>query len=397
VLGGGVTPRGEDRLVRLSAWMAFESAREVWEEVLGRRVSKATAGRAPLATGQAARAVWEAEVQRLKHEVPQGPAGAEQQALSGEGALGPRVGGAWTQVKTRALGELTRNARGEVCTQQRSSCSRVCDAASFADATLVDTSGRGLEQASEGCAVPEGAEWLPGLTDSPRAAAVRLLDCAPAAESLHESGQAGQADACPRAGWRACCLSSSSREQHECSGSWPGWPRALPGHAERSTCPPCRSGKRRCTPRPPRKRAGPWIQGAWKAPRSWWVQHASQGLACAGIGRTSSPCWCCAMPSAIASGSRLGRQRWRIGKHGALTVGKHRANSDWTVPCGCLSPVAYGCIDCPIPRVLLPPRRLRCSKSTQRRVLVLAMPGAPPFSGVLLPLLVLEQSCVQNN
>ena len=27
----------------------------------------------------------------------------------------------------------------------------------------------------------------------------------------------------------------------------------------------------------------------------------------AGIGRTSIPCWCCAMPSASTSGSRLGR------------------------------------------------------------------------------------------
>jgi hypothetical protein len=193
VLGGGVTPRGEDRLVRLSAWMASESAREVWEEVLGRRVSKATARRAPLATGQAALALWEAEVERLKHEVPQAPAGAEKQAMSGDGAMVHLVGGAWTQVKTLAIGEVTRNSRGEVCTQHLSYCSRVCDAASFADAALVETYRRGLERATEVCAVQDGAEWLQGLVDYHRADAVRILDCAHAAEYINEIGQAVQA------------------------------------------------------------------------------------------------------------------------------------------------------------------------------------------------------------
>jgi hypothetical protein len=192
LLGGGLTPRGQETLVRLSAWMPYESARELLEELLGVRVSKATARRATLHIGQARLSVWEAQVERLKQEVPQAPAGAEKQAMSGDGAMVHLVGGEWTEVKTLAIGEVTRNQRGEVCTQHLSYCSRLCDAASFEEATLVETHRRGLERAREVCAVQDGAEWLQGLVDYHRADAVRILDFAHAAEYLNEIGQAVQ-------------------------------------------------------------------------------------------------------------------------------------------------------------------------------------------------------------
>jgi len=104
LLSGGLTPRGEELLSRLASWMPFEPARELLEELLGVRVSKATARRATLATGQAALAVWEAEVERLKQEVPQAPAGAVKQAMSGDGAFVLLVGGEWVEVKTLTIG-----------------------------------------------------------------------------------------------------------------------------------------------------------------------------------------------------------------------------------------------------------------------------------------------------
>ena len=73
-----------------------------------------------------------------------------------------------------AIGQVTRNRRGEVCTQHLSYCSRLCDATSFEEATLLETHRRGLERASEVCAVQDGAEWLQGLVDYHRADAVRL-------------------------------------------------------------------------------------------------------------------------------------------------------------------------------------------------------------------------------
>jgi hypothetical protein len=192
LLSGGLTPRGEETLVRLASWMPFEPARELLEDLVGVRVSKATARRVTLATGEAALAVDEVEVERLKKEVPQAPAGAEKQAMSGDGAMVHLVGGEWAEVKTLALGEVTRKKRGEVCTQHLSYFSRLSEAASFEQAALVETHRRGLERAREVCAVQDGAQWLQGLVDYHRADAVRILDFAHAAEYINEIGQAVQ-------------------------------------------------------------------------------------------------------------------------------------------------------------------------------------------------------------
>lgn len=86
-MSGGMTPRGEETLARLASWMPYAPAQELLQDLLGMQVSKATARRATLATGQAALAVCEGEVERLKQEVPQAPAGANKQAMSGDGAF----------------------------------------------------------------------------------------------------------------------------------------------------------------------------------------------------------------------------------------------------------------------------------------------------------------------
>src|SRR5437764_6820929 len=79
LLSAGVTPRAEETLVRLASWMPFESAQELLHDLLGIQVSKATARRATLHTGEAALAVCEEEEERLKREVPQAPGGANKQ------------------------------------------------------------------------------------------------------------------------------------------------------------------------------------------------------------------------------------------------------------------------------------------------------------------------------
>src|SRR5947208_14843429 len=95
LLTGGVTPRAEEAVVRLASWMPFEAAQELLEDLLGVQVSKATARRATLATGEAALVVWEREEDRLKQEAPPAPGGADKQAMSGEGAFVHLVGGEW--------------------------------------------------------------------------------------------------------------------------------------------------------------------------------------------------------------------------------------------------------------------------------------------------------------
>src|SRR5712692_1764542 len=189
LVSGGLTPRGEETLARLASWMPYAPAQELLQDLLGMQVSKATARRATRGTGQAALAVCEGEEERLKQEVPQAPAGANKQAMSGDGAFVHLVGGEWVEVKTLTMGEVTRNKREEVCMQQVSSFSRLADAERFAEAALVETHRRGLERATEACAVQDGAEWLQGLVDYHRADAVRILDFAHAAEYVNEIGQ----------------------------------------------------------------------------------------------------------------------------------------------------------------------------------------------------------------
>jgi hypothetical protein len=193
LLGGGMSPRGEEVLVRLASWMPFEDAGQMLQEVLGIQVSKATARRLTLASGQAQVAVEEAEQQRLEQELSPAPAGADKQVLSADGAFVHLVGGEWAEVKTLSLGEVAQKKNGEVCTQHLSYFSRLSDATSFAQAALVETHRRGLEEASEVAAVQDGAEWLQGLVDYHRADAVRILDFPHAAEYISEMGEAVRA------------------------------------------------------------------------------------------------------------------------------------------------------------------------------------------------------------
>lgn len=193
LLAGGMTPRAEELLARLASWMPFEPACELLEELLGVRVSKATARRATLATGEAALAVSAEEEERLKQETPQAPTGAEKQAISGDGAYVLWVGGEWVEVKTLTIGEVTRTKRGDVCIQQISSFARLANAERFAEAALVETHRRGVEQATAVCAVQDGAEWLQGLVDYHRTDAVRILDFAHAAEYVNAIGEAVRA------------------------------------------------------------------------------------------------------------------------------------------------------------------------------------------------------------
>ncbi len=193
LLAGGLTPRAEETLVRLATWMPYAQAQELLSDLVGIQVSKATSRRATLHTGQAALARDEAEEERLKREVPQAPRGADKQQLSADGAMVHLVGGEWVEVKTLIMGEVTCNKRGEVCTQQLSTFSRLADAERFTQASLVETHRRGLERATAVCAVQDGAEWLQGFVDYHRADAVRILDFAHAAEYINEIGQAVQA------------------------------------------------------------------------------------------------------------------------------------------------------------------------------------------------------------
>jgi len=150
--------------------------------------------------------------------------------MSGDGAMVHLVGGEWAEVKTLALGEVTRKKNGEVCTQHLSYFSRLSDATSFAHAALVETHRRGLEKAIEVAAVQDGAEWLQGLVDYHRADAVRILDFAHAAEYISEIGEAVRAAGgrLPE-GWLTGVLHRLKAEgPARVLSTWPGWRLTAP-------------------------------------------------------------------------------------------------------------------------------------------------------------------------
>ena len=218
LLGTGLTPRAEGTLVRLASWMPFEQAREVLNDLVGVQVSKATARRATLGAGRAALVLLEEEAQRLKRELPQAPAGAAKQAMSADGAMVPLVGGEWGEVKTLVLGEVTRNTRGDVCTQQLSSFSRLSTAERFEEAALVETHRRGVEKATAVCAVQDGAEWLTGLVDyhvRMRCASWTLL-MLPSISVRWGKRPSAQTARCWTTGWASSCMHSSMKVPARC-------------------------------------------------------------------------------------------------------------------------------------------------------------------------------------
>src|SRR6266566_1250710 len=222
----------------------------------------------------------------------------------------------------------------------------------------------------------------------------------PLSTSMRSDRSCEQQEAdCRSPGWRECCTGSNTRDLTGCSNTWRGWPLAIPVQPSRRTSPICRSGKRTCSTQHTRRQAGPLARGAWKAPTSWLSKHGSRALACAGVVRTLIPCWCYVTPSVIESGSRPGRRRWLSDKRCAPSVGKQRASNGSTVPFGSSSFGEYGSIGCLIPLLLLPlHRRLRPSaRSNQLIVLALAIPGANPFSDVLLRPVLLQKRLVQKN
>jgi hypothetical protein len=187
--GAGVTPRGQEALVRLAAWMSFEQARELLRELLGIQVSATSSRRYTYQTGQAALAVQQAEEERLREDLPEPPKGAERQTISADGAFVPLVGGEWAEVKTLVVAEVRQNEQAEGSTTQVSSFSRLADAETFSQQAVVELHRRGVERAEAVCAVTDGAEWLQGFIDDHCPKALRILDFAHAAEYVSAMGQ----------------------------------------------------------------------------------------------------------------------------------------------------------------------------------------------------------------
>ena len=194
LLPGKLTPRLQQAVVRLGAWMPFARAAGELEYLLGVNLSEPRVRRLTEQAGAAMVAVQQAEVARLEREAPAAPAGPPLQLLSVDGAMVPLVGREWTEVKTLALGAVTmalaeHNRAPEIKTSELSYFSRCLESDEFARQALVETQRRGVERAARVGAVCDGAEWAQKFIDYHRPDAVRILDFPHAAEYVATAGR----------------------------------------------------------------------------------------------------------------------------------------------------------------------------------------------------------------
>lgn len=190
LLPGRFAPRVVEGIVRLGVGMPFERVPDVLAFFMGVSVSVETVRRLTEQAGAAQVAVETARVEALEANPPAAVCGPAVQQLSVDGAMVPLVGGEWAEVKTLAIGEVSRTPTGAVQTTTLSYFSRLSDAQQFTRWARVETERRGTETAGVVCAVGDGAEWLQHFVDHHRPDAVRILDFPHAAQRVCAAAQA---------------------------------------------------------------------------------------------------------------------------------------------------------------------------------------------------------------
>lgn len=201
LLPGDLSPRAQEALVLLGAWMPFARAAECLERFVQVGISPATARRQTEAAGAAYVAVQTAEVERLEREMPAPPAGPAIQLVSADGAMVPLVHGLWAEARTLAVGTVRReppvagrsagaSGRGGAGhTRELSYFSRLADHATFSRQAAVELHHRGTETAGVVVGVMDGAVWLQKFLDRHRPDAVRVLDFPHAVEHLAKAAE----------------------------------------------------------------------------------------------------------------------------------------------------------------------------------------------------------------
>ncbi len=291
---GHLLPHAQDTLVRLSSDLPFRRAVKQLEQTLGVVVHASTARRQTLAVGERMLEVQKRQAQPLAR-CPEEPA-AERMAMSSDGSMVPLVGGVWAEVNMVAVGEVERRKRkGEeqTVTTNLTYFARMAPAATFADQASAELRRRGIERATEVCAIQDGAEWIQGFVQGHRHDAVRILDFAHAAGYAYEiADKVRDADGHLPAKWVDGVL---HRLKHE------GPTRVLlhltrlarryPQIQEQATY----LQKRRELMDYPTYRASGWPigSGSVESSHSGSCKPVSKAQACIGNPSMSIPCWLC--------------------------------------------------------------------------------------------------------
>jgi hypothetical protein len=193
LLSGKLTPKGYEQLVRVSSWMPFRRAVEMFGEFTGIKVSKIVSQRKTEKAGAVYEEIQKAEVAWLQKKMPRATVHPQKLQISADGAMVPLLHGVWAEVKTLVIGEVQPAVRekGEmvVHTRKLSYFSRKVSSEEFETASLGEMHRRGVANAKAVAAVMDGAEWEQSFTDYHCPRAVRILDFAHAAEHVNQVGE----------------------------------------------------------------------------------------------------------------------------------------------------------------------------------------------------------------
>jgi len=174
--------------------MPFERVPLVMDRLLTIPVGVETARRLTERIGETRVELENAEAERVRATLPMPASGPAVQQLSLDGAMVPLVGGTWAEVKTLALGEVTRTTAADGSVQIKTTAlsyfSRLTDAETFRELARGELYRRGTAVATEVCAVQDGAEWQQRFVDYHRPDAVRILDFPHGVEHLATVGRA---------------------------------------------------------------------------------------------------------------------------------------------------------------------------------------------------------------
>ena len=203
LLPGSLTPLGYEQLVRLSGWMPFGKASEVFEEFTGIVVSSALSRRYTERAGAVYVELQSAEVVWLEREKPPAPSGADKLQVSVDGAMVPLLHGEWAEARTLVIGEVQPavEEKGEpvIHTRKLSYFSRKVPAQEFGQLAVVEIHRRGVENARAVAAISDGADWEQSFVDYHCPNAVRILDFPHASEHINQVGQFLHGEGTPQA------------------------------------------------------------------------------------------------------------------------------------------------------------------------------------------------------
>ena len=189
---GKLTPKGHERLVRLSGWMPFRQATELFADFTGIRLSKIVSQRGTEAAGKIYEELQKVEMQEIQEKRPRPLVKPKKIQISADGCMVPLLHGVWAEVRTLVIGEVQPavKERGEmvVHTRHLSYFSRKVSSQEFETLALVEMHRRGVENAKQVAAIMDGAEWEQSFTDYHCPQAIRILDFAHAAEHISPVG-----------------------------------------------------------------------------------------------------------------------------------------------------------------------------------------------------------------